>query len=540
MFTTSPIHRTLSTAAALAAFAGTLAVAGPASAYTCSASAVRGTVLTQTGLEPVVADGGSTCETREVSLDRLPAPLAGTATATTGLSAGQAGALSGLKGFSVGALRDVPVSLPEAQIPDGLDAIRVALPTTAGPLGLPTGLPAAITVDALPAARALVPARQLPDLPLAAVDSVFSAVRARCVADLPDLLGASSVEGLRGLGESLPTAEPARRVVTLLGEQTIPLTGIDPADVRLPAGLSLDDPLTGSLLRSAIDQAIDGLAPIVLPAAVGTVETAPAEQSTGDGALEQRAMRMTVTMAGRQVADLVMGIARVALDGVSCAKAAAAPVVKASEEKVTQVAPAFSPKLVEPASQLAVSCAQASITLVNVIDKDRHVTLIGAADKQLIGKRVRIVQTWNGKRVATTKVGRSGFFRVKAPMPRESVRYTNRARYMAVAGDEKSMPLKLHRRMRFSSLESHGRKVTLKGRVFGPHTGEAIVIRRSVSCTKDVVVKRIQPRRDGSWKVTLKAPKGIKAATYRATTSVRNPGSARMFPTFTLPGYVSL
>jgi hypothetical protein len=322
MRTTTHIHRKLSAAAALAAFAGTLAAASPASAYECSASAVRGTVLTTTGLEPVVASG-SGCETRQASLERLPAPLAGSAFASTALqgdaTSRRAVAGSGAKGFSVGALRAVPISLPEAQIPEGLDAIRVALPTTSGPLGLPTGLPAEITVDALPAARALVPERQLPDVPLAAVDSLMSAVRARCVSGLPDLTGLSSVEGLRALGESLPTAEPVRRTVTLLGEQTIPLTGIDPADVQLPAGLSLDSPVTGAILRTAIEQAIDGLAPIVLPATVGTVETSTNEQRSGDGALEQQALRMTVTAAGRQVADLVMGIARVAMDGVACA-----------------------------------------------------------------------------------------------------------------------------------------------------------------------------------------------------------------------------
>ena len=51
-------------------------------------------------------------------------------------------------------------------------------------------------------------------------------------------------------------------------------------------------------------------------------------------------------------------------------------------------------------------------------------------------------------------------------MPRQSISYTNRARYMAVIGSEKSMPLKLHRRMRFSTIEHKGRKVILRGRVF--------------------------------------------------------------------------
>ena len=526
--------RRLATLVAAAAVTAGLASASPAAAFECSASAVRGTVLGQTGLEPVVAGTGGGCENKVASLASLPAPLAGVAAAQTQLDGPaavptqqKATALSGVEGLSIGALRTLPISLPEPQIPAGLDAIEVPLPANLSLLGLPSS----INVNALPAALDKIPVRQLPDLPLAAVDSLRSAVSAQCLSGLLNRVGASAVQGLRGLGESLPTDEPVDRVVTLLGEQTIPLTGLDMSKVELPGGLSFADPVTGAALRAAVEQALSGLPPVVLPAAMGRVETQPDQQVNEGDSMEQRALRMTVSMAGQQVADLVLGIARVATGGLSCAEAAAAPVIEGS-------GPVAKP--VEPASQLAVSCAQASVTLVNVIDQNTHVTLIGAADKKLIGKRVRIVQTWNGKRVATTKVGRSGFFRTKAPMPREAIRYTNDARYMAVIGDEESLPLKLHRRMRFSSLESHGRKVTLKGRIFGPMTDEVIEIRQRVSCTKDIVVKRIRPNRDGSWKVTLDAPKRAKAATYRATTSVRNPGSARSFPTFTLPGYVSL
>jgi hypothetical protein len=225
-----------------------------------------------------------------------------------------------------------------------------------------------------------------------------------------------------------------------------------------------------------------------------------------------------------------MGIARVATAGLSCAEAAVAPVLAKPE-------PAAAPVPVQPASQLAVSCAKAAITLVNVLDKEHHVSLIGAAERKFIGKRVRIVSAWNGRTVARTKVGRSGFFRAHAPTPKNRIRWSNKARYMAVSGDEHSMPLKLHRRMRFSSLQHRGNRVVLTGRVFGLRTHKTITISRRISCTKDVVVKRIHPDRHGRWRAVVKAPKGTRAATYRATTMVRNPGgSKRGFPTFTLPG----
>ncbi|MFL5845370.1 MAG: hypothetical protein ACJ762_11800 [Solirubrobacteraceae bacterium] len=531
-------YKQLTGFAALAAVSGSLAVAAsPAAAYTCSASAIRGTVLTQTGLEPVVA-GGDGCTTQTAGLD-LPAPLSGLANANTALTGPaddplkqQAAALAGIENLSIGALGSLPISLPAAQLPGGLDALKIPLPANLSLLGLPSE----IVVNALPAAEALVPVRSLPDIPLAAVRSLRSAVGAQCLAGLPNLVGVSSVTGLTGLGQGLATDAPVDRVVTLLDQQVIPLSNLDLGKLQLPGGLSLDNPLTGAALKTAIQGVLAGLPPIVLPETVGRVETQPDEQDAGDGVLEQRALRMTVSAAGQKVADLVMGIARVATDGLSCAPKVA-PVIKAVEE---HRAPLAAPAPVEPASQLAVSCSQADVTLVNVIDQDDHVTLIGAAAKKLVGKRVRIVSAWNGKTVARTKVGRSGFFRAKAPVPAESIRYSNRARYVAKAAGEKSMPLKLHRRMRFSTLESHGKKVTLKGRIFGPMTGDVIEIRQAVSCTKDVVVKRIHPRSDGSWKVTLKAPKRARAVTYRATTMVRNEGSAKKFPTFTLPGYVSL
>lgn len=528
-------HRRLTGVVAVACAGALLGSASPASAYQCSASAVRGTVLSQTGLEPVVAGGGSDCRTDAASLNSLPAPLAGVAAASTDLT-GPAGtpaqqraqSQAGLENFSVGALRSVPITLPAAQIPDGLNALQVPLP--AGVLGLPS----AITVNALPAAEALVPVRQLPDVALAAVKSLRSIVGAQCLSGLPNLVGASAVDGLTGLGQSIPTDAPVDKIVTLLDAQSIPLSGINVNDVQLPAGLSFDTPVTGPVLKTAVQQVIAGLPPIVLPATVGEVQTTPAEQTTGDGSIEQHALRMTVSAAGKTVADLVLGIAKVATGGLSCAEAAAAPVVNTVAPEAPKVAP------VQPASQLAVSCSKASVTLVNVIDQDSHVTLIGAADKKLIGKKVDIVSTWNGKRVATSKVGRSGFFRAKAPMPSQSLRYSSRARYMAVVGKEQSLPLKLHRRMRFSTLTHHGSKLTLKGMVFGPRNNDVIEIRQAISCTKDIVVKRIHADRNGHWSVTLKAPKGTRAATYRATTSVRNAGSGRQFPTFTLPGYVSL
>lgn len=542
------------------------ASAAQAAPFQCSASAVRGTVLTQSGIEPVVAGTGTDCRSDNVK-DNLTGPLGGLAAATTDLTGPaddptrqHAMAGAGIEGLSIGSLRNLPISLPAAELPSGLDAIRVPLtgiasrqvslpslpsvpsvptdPTTilpslpTDPTGvLPSGLPSVITVDATEAARKLVADRQLPDVPLAAVDRLRSFVGAQCLNGLPDLVGNSVVSGLRGLGDVLSSDQPVDKAVTLLEGQTIPLSSIAPDAVKLPAGLSLSDPVTGAILRDAIAKALAGLPPIVVPPTVGRVTTTPAEQQAGNGSLEQHALRMQISAAGQQVADLVLGIAKVATDGLKCGKQA----VDAAAGSAPDAAP------VAPASQLAVSCSKQKVTLINVIDAGDHVRLQGAADQKLVGRAVRIVFTATGKQVATTTVGKSGFFSATAGVPAKALRYTSKARYVAYVGGEQSMPLKLHRRMRFSVLRHSGRKVVLVGRVFGPRTRRSIEIRQRISCTKDIVVGHVKPERDGTWRVALNAPKGTRAAVYRATTSVRpDNGGSKRFPTFTLPGYVSL
>jgi hypothetical protein len=119
----------------------------------------------------------------------------------------------------------------------------------------------------------------------------------------------------------------------------------------------------------------------------------------------------------------------------------------------------------------------------------------------------------------------------------------NRLRYRAEIGREKSLPLKLQRRMIVSRLSSRRGTVTIAGRVVAPLTTPASTIRlvRRVSCHRVVLVKRFKPRSDGTFSVTVKAPRHAAAAVYRMTTYVREkPGNPRRYPTFTLPRGVAL
>ena len=110
-------------------------------------------------------------------------------------------------------------------------------------------------------------------------------------------------------------------------------------------------------------------------------------------------------------------------------------------------------------------------------------------------------------------------------------------------GREKSLRLKLIRRMIVRSVRSKGGKVTISGRVSRPLGKPARTIRvvRRVSCKRGIVVKRIKPRRNGTFRVTVSAPPKTQAAVYRLGTQVRkNTRNPKLFPTFTLPRAVEV
>lgn len=193
------------------------------------------------------------------------------------------------------------------------------------------------------------------------------------------------------------------------------------------------------------------------------------------------------------------------------------------------------------ASRLALQCTGRRLTLIDVLIRGNHVALLGAADASLIGRKVTITFLANHKRVATAVVGSDGFFGTTAPLPSRRVRFTNRASYQASIGTQRSGYLKLTRRMLVDSIASRAGKVTIHGRVLKPLTRPiaTILVQRRVSCSSSVTVKRIKPRRNGTFTVTLAAPPATQAAVYRAVTRVgQSVRSRRTYPTSTLPRVV--
>jgi hypothetical protein len=508
-------------------FAAAPSGASAAPTFDCSASAIRATVLGQS-IEPFTANAGKgTCQPAISSLAQpptLPAPLSaraiGAQTDLTGAggpaASQQATATAAIVDLAVKSLPSLPIALPTAPLPAGLNAVTVPLSAQLQALGLPS----VISVNVLPAVTALLPTQALPNLDLVDVHQLTSTASATCVSGAPQLTGSSQVAGISVLGQTLPVGQVVNQALTLIGAQTINLSSLDITKVQLPAGLSFNTTpaIVGQLLQQAVQAVIAKLPPVQIPATLAQVQITPAQQTNSNGTLVQRALAVKVSILGTSIADLVLGEARVSGSGVSCADAPAAATTT---------------------SQLALQCTKRKLTLIDVIERSDHVALLGAADKSLVGHTVDIV--FGGQKVASAVVRDSGFFRAQLPLPPASIRHTNDARYQAVVGHERSLRLKLERRMHISSLRHRGSNVVIRGRITGPLGSPRIAIQRRVSCTSTVTVAHVRPNADGSWTAVVPAPAHEQAAVYRATTQVRHSTSSdRKFPTFTLPGYVTL
>lgn len=470
-----------------------LAAPAPASAAssTCDASPLRASLLGGPPIEPVTANRGQpTCRTVNAQGEERGALLAaGTLTARTTLTPdGRAEAMSEIASLQF-------ISLPE--LPPGVGVVEIPSP-------LPLLLPGPIRLDLRRALQDLLPGGLL------SVRAVRSTATARCVAGTPQLAGASEIAGISLAGIELPTD----RVL----ERTLDLSGLDVALIDLP----LVPPALTGLVRSVLAPVLSTL----LPPSLVTVRIAPGEQVREAGRLIQRALHAQVSVFGEPVADIVAGEAAA---GVQCGGTRSS----AGLTRNADGAPA----------DLALACTKRDLVLIDVVPGRRRVQLLGAADHRFVGRRVRIVFTATGQTAATATVGPDRLFRTTATLPPRALRGTNRARYQAVIDDERSLRLKLMRRMQVRRIASAGGKVTIAGRVVRPlgRPRQEVVVRRRVSCRDSEVVGRFTPARDGTFEVTVPTPAGVGAAVYRLTTRVRKrPHRPKLFPTFTLPRVVEV
>ena len=502
---------------AAAAFA---APAAEARDFNCDASALRITLGGQATVEPVTANrGDSACKEVKSQTSTTIGPVAGgVLLAETTLPNGEAQARGGLASLQVSAAALAGVPLPTLDGIDQLPAVSVPIPI-ADQLP-PINLPPSITVDIRPAVKALVSG--LTTGPLLEVNGSVATAHAKCVKSHPQLSGDTQVAALKVLGQTLPTDAIVNQALTLYNGQTIDPSKLDFSKIVLPPGLSFTDPGVGTILQMAVGGVLAQMPAITLPESLLQVSIKPSSQVVGDGGLTQQGLSISLGVGGRNVLSAVVGEARVSNNSIICTPAGAvAPVRKITEQ--------------------ALSCSSRRLALIDVLDRGGHVDLYGAADTRLAGKRVAIFSRADRRVVAHARVSKAGLFRARAPLPPQRYRFTNTARYTAVYKSAKSLNLKLHRRMIFTSVRSAHGRVMLSGLVTRPWTNprDSIVIRQRLTCRKNRIVARLRPDANGRFKVTLKAPKKGDVGVYRATTMVAYPDpSAPDFRTYTLPGLV--
>jgi hypothetical protein len=145
--------------------------------------------------------------------------------------------------------------------------------------------------------------------------------------------------------------------------------------------------------------------------------------------------------------------------------------------------------------------------------------------------------------VAHATVAKDGTYDTRAPLPPAALRAGNDTRYRAVLGADRSHNLKLRRRLHVSPMVNRNGRIIIVGRVTLPlsHPVNQVELRQRVTCKRDKVVARFRPHSDGTFRISVKAPKGPGAAVYRLQTLVRNrTGGHSESPTFTLPQAVAL
>jgi hypothetical protein len=548
-----PISLLLATAAAALAPSSAAAAGKP---FTCEASVLRGTILTAPAIEPLVANRGKACADATAGLPNLSTPLpilkATGLTAATRLTGAanrsdlqQAVAAAAVSDVTVGSLGSLGLSLPLDQIalPPALQSQTIDISAVTGPINagtapingitplvpvpLPVGsqLPTSITVDIAAAVRELV---KLPSTDVLGIKSAIAVAGASCVAGKPATVGQRAISGATVLGNAVDVDTFGDKPI--VDTQMISLSGLDPNLIRIPVIDGLPAGLVPTLNQLVLN-AIKALPPVALPIDLLRVSIRPGTQVKTADSLTQTALEVKIAALGQSVVDLVLGEAKVGTAGVDCAPPSTPAVVAAASESGGT------------AAQAALTCTTRSLVLTDVVRKGSRVTITGVADKRFVGRSVTIKFEADGRTAGRALVASNGTFKTTAPLPSKRLRSSNRARYQAVLGKEKSLNLKLERRMYIDRLTAKDGKVTVAGRVTRPlgTPRQTITLTRRVSCRRSELVTRVKPGADGRFSVTVDAPKGQTASVYRLGTKVRKTQkNKKLYPTFTLPRGVDL
>jgi hypothetical protein len=192
--------------------------------------------------------------------------------------------------------------------------------------------------------------------------------------------------------------------------------------------------------------------------------------------------------------------------------------------------------------KVLLGCSKRELVLDNVVIRGGRVLLTGSAARTLYGSKVTIV-FGAGEKVATATVGANGQFSATAALPPARVRDTNSARYTAEAGDQRSLALKLTRRLHLEEPKVSGGHVILTGQVVAPLASPVaeVAVEQQIACGATKRLLSFKPSRSGRFRVSIPAPAGAKAAIYRLSTKVRETTrSPHAFATYSLPLAVAL
>lgn len=481
---------------------GVQAAPAHADGWTCAASAARLGLAGQATAEPATAGGASApcrAATAELSSPPLPNGL------STGALVARTASDDRVPSHASAVVNEVVLGLPSGLVPtpgagavDAIAPVEVAVPLL-GP----------VSVDLRPALRDLL--RPVPTVELLRVGSASASASGRCVAGDPVITGTSSVSGVVLAGQPIDLDGPRSEAVELLGAYAIDPSDIDPAKV-----VQLGSSLSPAALAPILQPVLDALPPISVPATLANVSLVPDERVEDGGRRVYRGLHVRASVGGAALADAVL--AEASAGGDDCRTGSGSAGI----------------------ADLALQCASQQVVLIDVLNTGRHVKLFGAAAGRYVGRTVEIRFAATGAVVARPVVGEDGTFRATAALPAKRIRGTNAARYRASIGGERSLSLKLSRRMIVTRTATTARGTTIRGRMVGPTARHArITVKRRVSCRRWEVVKRFRPH-GRRFRVNIPHARGSRASAFRLQTMVMAlDRSGRLRATFTLPRYVT-
>ena len=187
--------------------------------------------------------------------------------------------------------------------------------------------------------------------------------------------------------------------------------------------------------------------------------------------------------------------------------------------------------------ELLLACTKRPLVLNDVLVHGDRVLLEGSAAEDLHGKEVKLIFDGH-KQVATATIAADGEFSTSAPLPPVRVRDSNSARYMAALGSQRSLDLKLTRRLILEPPKFSDGTVTLVGQVLPPlgKPVASVSVQQQLECGKATAAGTFKPSRDGHFHITLKVPAAAKAGVYTLITKVvAKPGAKHGFTTYSLP-----